>query len=74
MPARNTLYKKLYHYLHIGNLLFALSNRSLERPYKSGVSKIIGSVDKVGNHCLSAASLRLRPTDTLIFSQGFIQP
>jgi hypothetical protein len=27
----------------------------LERPYKSGVKKIIGSVDKVVNHCLSAA-------------------
>jgi hypothetical protein len=37
--------------------------RSLERPYKSGVKKIIGSVDKVGNHCLSAASLVCdRPT------------
>ncbi len=46
----------------------------LECPYKSGVTKIIGSVDKVVNHCLSAASLRLRPTDTLIFSQGCIQP
>jgi transposase len=26
-----------------------------KRPYKSGVKKIIGSVDKVGNHCLSVA-------------------
>jgi hypothetical protein len=26
-----------------------------KRPYTSGVKKIIGSVDKVGNHCLSAA-------------------
>ncbi|WP_129019615.1 hypothetical protein [Edaphocola flava] len=43
--------------------------RSLEKPYKSGVTKIIGSVDKVGNHCLSAANLRLRPTDTLILAR-----
>jgi len=34
-----------------------------KRPYKSGVNKIIGSVDKVGNHCLSVASLVCdRPT------------
>ncbi len=34
-----------------------------KRPYKSGVKKIIGSVDKVENHCLSAASLVCdRPT------------
>jgi len=26
-----------------------------KRPYKSGVNKIIGSVDSVGNHCLSVA-------------------
>jgi hypothetical protein len=29
--------------------------RSLKRPYKSGVTKIIGSVDRVTNHCLSTA-------------------
>jgi hypothetical protein len=29
--------------------------RSLERPYTSGVNKIISSVDQVENHCLSAA-------------------
>jgi hypothetical protein len=27
----------------------------LEWPYKSGVNKIIGSVDKAANHCLNAA-------------------
>jgi len=32
-------------------------------PYKSGVKKIIGSVDKVENHCLSEVSLVCdRPT------------
>ncbi len=31
--------------------------------YKSGVNKIIGSVDKVGNHCLNEVSLVCdRPT------------
>ncbi len=39
------------------------STDRLERPYKSGVKKIIGSVDKVGNHCLNEVSLVCdRPT------------
>jgi hypothetical protein len=42
-------------------------------PYKSGVNKIIGSVDKVGNHCLSAA-FWFATDRHLDFSQGFIQP